>query len=140
MDSISDDVRNATEDTVARLERLPFGRVHLRAATLLGVGTFFDAFDSLVIASVLTVVVTTFGVGFGSTGILISSAYVGQFIGAISPSMQVAPLFNPFIILVLGTFCGVTITYPTLPNYWHWLYQLTPYTRLMSAMISTELQ
>ncbi|KAI0660568.1 ABC-2 type transporter-domain-containing protein [Cubamyces menziesii] len=64
---------------------------------------------------------------------------LGQFIGAISPSMQVAPLFNPFIILVLGTFCGVTITYPTLPNYWHWLYQLTPYTRLMSAMISTEL-
>jgi putative MFS transporter len=84
MDSISDDVRSATEDTVARLERLPFGRVHLRAATLLGVGTFFDAFDSLVIASVLTVVVTTFGVGFGSTGVLISSAYVGQFIGAIA--------------------------------------------------------
>ncbi|KAI0375499.1 hypothetical protein BV20DRAFT_1073696 [Pilatotrama ljubarskyi] len=64
---------------------------------------------------------------------------LGQFIGAISPSMQIAPLFNPFIILVLGTFCGVTIPYPTLPSYWHWLYQLSPYTRIMAAMLSTEL-
>jgi hypothetical protein len=36
------------DNTVARLERLPFGRVHFRVASLLGVGTFFDAFDSLV--------------------------------------------------------------------------------------------
>ncbi|HEY2225324.1 MFS transporter [Actinomycetospora sp.] len=78
-----DDVEAATENTVARLERLPFGRVHLRVATLLGTGTFFDAFDSLVIASVLTVVITSFGVGFGSAGLLISSAYIGQFVGAI---------------------------------------------------------
>lgn len=65
---------------------------------------------------------------------------LGQFIGAISPSMQIAPLFNPFVILVLGTFCGVTVPYPTLQGYWKWLYQLSPYTRIMSAMLSTELQ
>lgn len=92
MDSTDDHVRTApgadveavTEDTVARLERLPFGRVHLRVAALLGTGTFFDAFDSLVIASVLTVVITTFGVDFGFAGLLISSAYVGQFVGALA--------------------------------------------------------
>ncbi|KAI0830812.1 ABC-2 type transporter-domain-containing protein [Trametes gibbosa] len=64
---------------------------------------------------------------------------LGQFIGAVSPSMQIAPLFNPFVILVLGTFCGVTVPYPTLQGYWKWLYQLSPYTRIMSAMLSTEL-
>ncbi|HEY2096695.1 MAG TPA: MFS transporter, partial [Pseudonocardia sp.] len=69
---------------MARLERLPFGRVHLRVAGLLGVGTFFDAFDSLVIATVLTVVISTFHVGFGSAGLLISAAYVGQFVGALT--------------------------------------------------------
>jgi MFS transporter, putative metabolite:H+ symporter len=74
----------ATDNTVARLERLPFGRVHLRVAGLLGVGTFFDAFDSLVIATVLTVVISTFHVGFGSAGLLISAAYVGQFVGALT--------------------------------------------------------
>ena len=65
---------------------------------------------------------------------------LGQFIGAISPSMQIAPLFNPFIMLVLGTFCGVTLPYPSMATYWRWLYQLSPYTRTLSAMLSTELQ
>ncbi|GAA5148112.1 MFS transporter [Pseudonocardia eucalypti] len=76
--------KTAADNTVARLERLPFGRVHLRVASLLGTGTFFDAFDSLVIAVVLTVVINTFQVQLGSAGLLISAAYVGQFIGAIS--------------------------------------------------------
>ena len=65
---------------------------------------------------------------------------LGQLIGAISPSMQIAPLFNPFLMLMLGTFCGVTIPYPTLATYWRWLYQLVPYTRTLAAMLSTELQ
>ncbi|KAI0673630.1 ABC-2 type transporter-domain-containing protein [Trametes maxima] len=64
---------------------------------------------------------------------------LGQLLGAISPSMQIAPLFNPFIVLVPGTFCGVTILYPTLASYWRWLYQLSPYTRVMAVMVSTEL-
>lgn len=61
--------------------------------------------------------------------------------------------------IVLSTFCGVTIPYPTLikvsslrtqwgPGYllsrqqfWRsWMYQLDPYTRTLSAMVSTELQ
>ena len=65
---------------------------------------------------------------------------LGQFIGAISPSMQIAPLFNPFISLVLGTFAGVTLPYPSLPTYWRWLNQLTPFTRILGAMLPTELQ
>lgn len=65
---------------------------------------------------------------------------LGQLIGALSPDMQIAPLFNPFLLLILSTFCGVTIPYPTLASYWRWLYQLTPYTRTLSAMVSTELQ
>lgn len=76
--------KTAADNTVARLERLPFGRVHLRVASLLGTGTFFDAFDSLVIAAVLTVVINTFHVELGSAGLLISAAYLGQFVGAIA--------------------------------------------------------
>ncbi|KZO94469.1 ABC-transporter [Calocera viscosa TUFC12733] len=65
---------------------------------------------------------------------------LGQAIGALSPSIRIAALFNPFIILVLTTFCGVTIPYPTLGSFWRsWLYQLTPFTRLVSGMISNEL-
>lgn len=66
---------------------------------------------------------------------------LGQFVGAISPNVQTAALFTPFIGLVLSQFCGVTIPYPTLAKFWRsWLYQLDPYTRVLSATIATELQ
>ncbi|KAF9010854.1 ABC-2 type transporter-domain-containing protein [Cyathus striatus] len=65
---------------------------------------------------------------------------LGQLMAAISPSVQVAVLFNPFLGLVLGTFCGVTIPYPSMGRFWRaWLYQLVPYTRTLAAMVSTEL-
>ncbi|KDQ63068.1 hypothetical protein JAAARDRAFT_202584 [Jaapia argillacea MUCL 33604] len=65
---------------------------------------------------------------------------LGQLIGALSPSIQVAVLFNPFIAVTLSTFCGVTIPYPTMAKFWKdWLYQLDPYTHMLSAMLSTEL-
>jgi ATP-binding cassette, subfamily G (WHITE), member 2, SNQ2 len=64
----------------------------------------------------------------------------GQLLSAISPSVQVAVLFNPFFGLTFSTFCGVTIPYPTMNSFWRsWLYQLVPYTRFESAMVSTEL-
>ena len=84
---------------------------------------------------------------------------LGQLIAAISPTIQVrvppllmwlhltqflapiAVLFNPFVALVLTTFAGVTIPYPTLAKFWRsWLYQLVPYTRVLASMLSTELQ
>jgi ATP-binding cassette, subfamily G (WHITE), member 2, SNQ2 len=34
---------------------------------------------------------------------------------------------------------GVTIPYPTLAHFWKWLYQLNPYTRSLTALVSTEL-
>ena len=66
---------------------------------------------------------------------------LGQLIAAISPTIQIAVLFNPFLALVLTTFAGVTIPYPSMAKFWRsWLYELTPYTRMLSAMLSTELQ
>jgi ATP-binding cassette, subfamily G (WHITE), member 2, SNQ2 len=63
------------------------------------------------------------------------------YILTMAPHMKVAVLFNPFIALVLATFCGVTIPYPTMMKFWRsWLYELNPYTRTLAAMVSTELQ
>jgi len=71
---------------------------------------------------------------------LLFGVSLGQMIASISPSIQVAVLFNPFVQLVLATFCGVTIPYPTMIKFWRtWLYQLDPYTRILAAMLSTEL-
>jgi len=66
---------------------------------------------------------------------------LGQLIAAISPSIQIAALCNPFIILVLTQFAGVTIPYPQLAKFWRvWLYELTQFTRVLAAMLSTELR
>lgn len=66
---------------------------------------------------------------------------LGQLFAAISPTVQIAVLYNPFMNLILTTFAGVTLPYPTLIPFWRdWMYQLTPYTRVLSAMLSTELQ
>ncbi|KAJ6520219.1 ABC-2 type transporter-domain-containing protein [Mycena sanguinolenta] len=75
----------------------------------------------------ITLIMMLFGVSFG------------QLIAAISPSVQVAGLFNPFMSLVLTTFCGVTIPHVSNGFWWTWLYQLVPYTRSLAAMVSTEL-
>ncbi|CAK5280362.1 unnamed protein product, partial [Mycena citricolor] len=64
---------------------------------------------------------------------------LGQLVAAISPSVQVAALFNPFLTLVLSTFCGVTLPHTSNSLWWTWLYQLVPYTRGISSMVVTEL-
>ncbi|KAG6874373.1 hypothetical protein C0995_015109 [Termitomyces sp. Mi166 len=71
---------------------------------------------------------------------LLFGVSLGQLVAALSPSVQVAVLFNPFLGLVLSQFCGVTIPYPTLIKFWRsWIYELDPYTRTLAAMVSTEL-
>ena len=67
----------------ARLERMPFLPYHFRIASTLGVGTLFDAFDSLSIAAALTMIVATFHVDFAIGATLASSAFFGQFVGAL---------------------------------------------------------
>ncbi|KAJ7109815.1 ABC-2 type transporter-domain-containing protein [Mycena epipterygia] len=92
------------------------------------------------------------GFGQGSAGIngtgfqllvtiimMLFGVTLGQLIGAISPSVQVAALFNPFVSLVLTAFCGVTIPHVSNGFWWTWLYELVPYTRSIAAMVSTEL-
>ena len=63
-----------------------------------------------------------------------------QLVGAISPSIQTAVLINPLAVTILTTFCGITIPYPDIGRWARtWLYYLDPFTRVVSAMISTEL-
>lgn len=64
----------------------------------------------------------------------------GQAVAALSPSIQVAATINPFLLVVFGLFCGVTIVPPEMPKFWRsWMYQLDPFTRLISGLITTEM-
>ncbi len=73
----------ATEGLIARLERVPFSRWHLRPRVTMGSATFFDAFDALSLAFVLPVLVREWSMSPAQIGWLISVGYLGQFAGAL---------------------------------------------------------
>ena len=70
-------------DVVARIERLPVSWWHVKTRIIIGVATFFDAFDALTIAFVLPVLVPAWKLGGPQIGLLISAGYVGQLFGAL---------------------------------------------------------
>jgi putative MFS transporter len=77
------DKARAATGIAARIDRIPAGRFHLRLASIVGSGTFFDGFDAISLAVILPVVVKTFGITLGEAGLIISAGYLGQFAGAI---------------------------------------------------------
>jgi MFS transporter, putative metabolite:H+ symporter len=72
-----------TEDIVARVERLPVSWWHVKTRIIIGVATFFDAFDALAIASVLPAIVPMWKLTPPQIGFLISAGFLGQLLGAL---------------------------------------------------------
>ena len=68
---------------VARIERLPISRWHVKARLTMGVATFFDAFDVLAIAYVLPVLAGAWKLTPQKSGLLISASFMGQIFGAL---------------------------------------------------------
>ena len=79
-------------------------------------------------------------------------------VASLTPTIFIASLLNPFILVTVSVidpwnqllalliffqfslFCGVMIPKESIPKFWRaWLYQLDPFTRLNSGMVSTEL-
>src|SRR5436309_12918545 len=81
MDAVS--ARSTVDDIVARLERLPTSSWQVKARIIVGVATFFDAFDALVIASVLPVIVPLWKLTPPEIGLMISAGFLGQLLGAL---------------------------------------------------------
>jgi putative MFS transporter len=81
MDSASG--RSSVDDIVARLERLPTSWWQVKARIIVGVATFFDAFDALAIASILPVIVPLWKLTPPQIGLMISAGFLGQLLGAL---------------------------------------------------------
>lgn len=73
----------SAEEIVARVERLPVSWWHVKTRIVIGVATFFDAFDALAIASVLPAIVPMWKLTPPQIGILISAGFLGQLLGAL---------------------------------------------------------
>lgn len=50
---------------------------------------------------------------------------LGQAVAALSPSITIAMLVNPFLIVIFSLYCGVTVPKPQLPGWTrNWLYEI----------------
>lgn len=80
------DVSGATKSEahalIRRWERIPLTRHHWRWMGLLGIGTFFDAYDTLAIAGAMTAMFATLHLSLAGAGLLGGMAYLGEFFGA----------------------------------------------------------
>jgi putative MFS transporter len=74
---------SSIETIVARLERLPPSSWQVKTRIIVGVATFFDAFDALAIASVLPVLVPLWKLSPDQIALMISAGFLGQLIGAL---------------------------------------------------------
>ena len=70
-------------EIISRIERLPPTSWQVKARLIVGVATFFDAFDMLAIAFVLPVIIHTWSIKPQNIGLIISAGFGGQLIGAI---------------------------------------------------------
>ena len=75
-------VGREADEIVARLDRLPFTSLHRRACGVIALGSFFDSFDALLLASAIAVVISVLHISFLNIGLLISAANFGMMIGA----------------------------------------------------------
>ncbi|PLW22332.1 hypothetical protein PCASD_11177 [Puccinia coronata f. sp. avenae] len=65
---------------------------------------------------------------------------LGQAIAALSPSIFIASQVNSPLTVMLNLFCGVTVPQTAMPKFWRdWMYQLDPYTRMISGLIVNAL-
>jgi putative MFS transporter len=75
--------RSSVDQIVARLERLPTSWWQVQTRIIVGVATFFDAFDALAIASILPVIAPLWKLSPQQIGLMISAGFAGQLLGAL---------------------------------------------------------
>jgi len=81
--TVSKLARDKISDITSRIERLPLTSFQVKALVVVGVATFFDAFDAMTIAFALPVLIGAWSIKAQYIGFLISAGFLGQMIGAI---------------------------------------------------------
>jgi putative MFS transporter len=67
----------------ARLDRLPVVRTHKVATVIVGLGLFFDAYENFLAGTIAKVLQKDFSLGGTELKLVLASAFVGQFLGAL---------------------------------------------------------
>ncbi|WP_279579897.1 MFS transporter [Fodinicola feengrottensis] len=67
----------------ARLDRLPILRTHRVLTAVIGIGLFFDAYENFLAGTIAKVLQKDFALGGTELKLVLASAFIGQFLGAI---------------------------------------------------------
>jgi len=103
---------------IERLERTPLTAWHVKVRLVVGVATFFNAFDMLAIAYALPVLAPAWNLTPAMSGLLISALFVGEIIGAVVFGL-VAERYGRRTALVCCTalYSVMSIAASLAPNY-----------------------
>jgi putative MFS transporter len=112
---------SSIEAIVARLERLPPSSWQVKTRIIVGVATFFDAFDALAIASVLPVLVPLWKLSPDQIALMISAGFLGQLIGALlfgwiaeRHGRMTAMIWSIALFSVMSLVCALASDYSSL--------------------------
>ena len=73
----------AATSLMARLERIPHSRWHVKVRLIIGVVTFFEAFDQLLVAYTLPSIREEWALGTGQMTLAVTAGSVGMLVGAL---------------------------------------------------------
>lgn len=103
----------------ARLERIPFCRAHFTLLVMGGLGFAFEALDAGIIAFILPVLRTQWGLSSLEVGFLASSTYIGFLIGALLAGLLGDLLGRRGVMMwALAIFCVMSIA-NAMTHDWH---------------------
>lgn len=95
-------------DIAARFERLPLSRWHVVVRVVIGVVTFFEAFDQLLIAYTLPELTDEWGLTKGEGTLLLAIGSVGMLVGALLSGRMADRFGRVRVIAVCIAVTGVT--------------------------------
>ena len=73
-----------TYSIAARMDRLPITPLHRRATVVIGFGLFFDIYEVFLAGTLSSVLKKQFSLGGNALTLLLASAFLGMFVGAIT--------------------------------------------------------
>ena len=106
---------------IARMERLPFHSWHIKIRLIVGVATFFDGADAIMLAYIMPVLLGLWKIPPTKIGLLISTGYLGQLVGAVffgwfaEKYGRIRSLTFSVIVLAIGSLlCAFSWSYASL--------------------------
>jgi putative MFS transporter len=105
----------------ARLDRLPIVRTHRLLTVVIGVGLFFDAYENFLAGTIAKVLQKDFELGGTELKLVLASAFIGQFLGAIVLGRLADRIGRRRAFLInLAIYSGFSLIGAFAPNAW-WL-------------------